>query len=351
MKTIAYFILISICTGFISCQQNNFSDEVIDEFLSLDKNIKKNNIIIQRSTESVIAYMEEKAKTRLQYAPVTRKAKEIDQLSDSLDHFIEALRTSLIEESGGIYNKTEALSLQHPHLEGIAKGLKDKTIVETILLNDDYSEYSNISQAELLYQKIETLKEQYIHIIEGIWKNGGIKGTIFADPSKKGRVINELKEELTIISLMDYVNNNQNLSWAEFLFGNRPLVAVLAQLQVIKNKIWQSESACINFLASQYSSSCGGYDKFDVFAQSSKPSIKLGETYQADIALGTYSSKSIFSVTVNGDTINAIDGKATYRVRPKTTGEQYYNARIAVKNPSTGEIETFTKQFYFEVIK
>jgi hypothetical protein len=43
-------------------------------------------------------------------------------------------------------------------------------------------------------------------------------------------------------------------------------------------------------------------------------------------------------------------GKAIYRVRPNKIGAQEYEAEIRIRNPLTGETETFRKNFSFHVI-
>jgi hypothetical protein len=78
----------------------------------------------------------------------------------------------------------------------------------------------------------------------------------------------------------------------------------------------------VNFLAGQMGKLELNYDKFDVFSQSAKPYILLGETYESEIALGAYSSQAKFSVSVGGSSLKIVDGKAKYTARGSSVGQK-----------------------------
>lgn len=132
-------------------------------------------------------------------------------------------------------------------------------------------------------------------------------------------------------------------------FDGLSVDAAKRKLLKIQQNISQTRALYYRFLNQQIGKKQISYDKFDVLASSEKAYILLGESYTAQIALGAYSSQSKFSVSVNGRSLPIKDGKATYTARPSRVGEQKYSARISVNNPLTGETETFTKDFYFEV--
>ena len=72
-------------------------------------------------------------------------------------------------------------------------------------------------------------------------------------------------------------------------------------------------------------------------------------TYEAEIALGAYSSQARFSVSVDGRSLPIIDGKAQFTRKGMRVGEQSYTAKLSVQNPLTGETESFFKTFKYEV--
>lgn len=132
-------------------------------------------------------------------------------------------------------------------------------------------------------------------------------------------------------------------------FEGLSLYAAKHKLLKIQHNVIQTRAIYYRFLNEKMSKKELAYDKFDVIANSEKDFVLLGETYSSEISLGAYSSQAKFSVSVNGRSLAIKDGKAIYNTRPSRVGEQKYSARISVSNPLTGETETFTKDFYFEV--
>jgi hypothetical protein len=353
MKTRLVYLLLFLCCFGIGCQEK-YSDAILVEYAELDKSLKRNNNFIEHTTRELIMKLAKNAMIRTQLQFLAKKAKKIHDASIDLNTFIDGLRDSLTVKTGGYYEKEEVLETHKEFLRDLPKGARNIDLVEDILFRDNFSALDStaiLSNVIILDQKIHALYDQYVQIIESCWDDGGLKGSIFADIDKKEAVIQSLKKQLSLPSSIHYkpkAHNNQ--TWAEFKFKDKPLVAVLPFLSKIQNDIKLSEYALISFFNAQFSGGDIFYDSYDVFAQSSKSSIRLGETYEAEIAFGTYSSEATFEIEVNGDTLNQTQGKAIYRVRPDKTGEQHYNATIHYTHPATGETTTFRKAFYFEVI-
>lgn len=354
MKKLAIFIfLFSVNCQYVNCQQqNDFSDAAIDEFLMFDKNIEKNSRIIQHHTEFTIEHMTVAAKTNIHHEPLVAKAKEVLEIAESFHAYIDKIRKRMVAESGGSYSQNDAYAENHPEWTGKPRGKKDKDTPQRIFLTGDYgSQGKEEPQGPIIDKRIQALKAAYMEFISTLWDNGGVKGTIFADPTKKQAVLYELAEKLTLTSSENYDPKvSKDKSWAEFTFGNMPVAAICPMLRKFQNDVIISEAAIVNFLSDQMGKLEIEHDKFEVLAQSSKPHILLGETYEADIYLGEYSTNTKFSVSVNGSSLKIIDGKAKYAIPSSSIGQKTYSAKISVQNLLTGEVESFTKDFHYEVI-
>lgn len=328
----------------------NVSAEIINAFFMLDKGIKANNKIVEKSVENTIASMEETAKTKTQYRPLVEKAKEVTRITKGFDSYISEMRDRMVEESGGAYTPEEAEKAGHPELAGKPIGKKDKDTPQRIFVSGDYGNEKKEPQGPILDDKIQKLREQYIQFVDGLWADGGIKGTVFAQADKKQATLEQLRTQLTLSSSEGYKpENHEGKSWADFTFGHMPVAAIYPMLRKFQNDAKTSEAAVVSFLASQIGQMEMTYDKFAVFSQSSKPYIMLGETYESEIALGAYSSQADFSVNVNGRNLNVVDGKAKYTAKGTRVGEQKYTAKITVVNPMTKEKDSFSEDFFFEV--
>ncbi|MGH1336416.1 MAG: GldM family protein [Aureispira sp.] len=344
----------------------NVSAEIINAFFALDKGLKANNSIVEKSVANTIASMEETVKTKTQYQPLVDNSKAVNSLTKEFDKYVDEIRERMVKESGGVYSteatraKYEALgytgSLFHltedEGLVGKPSGKKDKDTPQRIFVSGDYGSEKKPAVGPELDTKIQELRKAYINFVAGLWENGGIPETVFAsnDPEKKKAALAKLEEAITLTSSESYIpEEHENKSWEEYTFGHMPVAAIYPMLRKFQNDARTSEAAVVNFLASQIGKMEVTYDKFDVFAQSSKPYILIGETYEAEIALGAYSSQAGFSVSVNGRSLPVVDGKAQFKASGSRVGEQKYTATIGVKNPQTGKTESFKKDFFYEV--
>jgi hypothetical protein len=93
------------------------------------------------------------------------------------------------------------------------------------------------------------------------------------------------------------------------------------------------------------------YDKFDVWVNPAQSCFSVGDEYEAEIALGAYSSQAKFMVSVDGQPLQIVKGKAIYKAPIKEVGRYSYDALISVSNPMTGEVEKMTKTIYYQVGK
>lgn len=340
--------ILGILFSFSSCQEQ-YSNAIITEYFELDESLKHSNRLIEETSIGLIMRMEKDAITRTKLQFLVEKSKKIKYAVIDLKEFIMRLRETLVVETGGY--EEEALSLD----KLIPKGAKNTVLVEQILFSKHPSKSDSnrtISKVKILEQKMKTLHTAYLQVIESCWDEDGLKGTIFADFDKKQANLNQLKKELSLYAFENYqAKEHKQSTWADFNFKNKPLAAVYPMLRKIENDILVSEYMFINFLSSQFSTHCNfPIEIIDIFVQSSTPSINLGETYKANLVLGTFSPEANFNILINNDTLKSLDGRVIYSTQPNKVGEQKYSAQVNITNPLTGETTSFSKEFSFHVI-
>jgi hypothetical protein len=205
----------------------------------------------------------------------------------------------------------------------------------------------------VLGKMILDLKKVYIKLVLDLWSDRSLRGTIFQDSTKINSVKEDLEVELTLMSSDNYNTKDHNdKSWSEYNFGDLPAAAIHPTLYKIQNDIRMSEATIINFLDLQtrYQSICGFGGGYNVFSTSKKSAIRLGETYQTKLRLGEFANQPKFSISVNGRDLKIVDGIALFKTKPSSTGEKRYKANVSVTNSLTGETQTFTKEFHYEVL-
>lgn len=107
----------------------------------------------------------------------------------------------------------------------------------------------------------------------------------------------------------------------------------------------------LSFIGEQVDDTDIKLTQFTILSSPSKNVVTLGETFEAEIMLGAYTTNSTARLQVNGTPLPVENGVATFKVKPSTLGEQSYKATIFITNPMTGEQLSFMKEFNYQVVK
>jgi hypothetical protein len=357
------FFFCSFILFAISCNNKNLSTksasgkidaDLVDNqnkaFLIYDKTLHLNNIMLQNTSKSMITSMEIATNAKPSFRPLVDAAKKVLLVGADYKAYIKGLREQLVEESGGLVLKEEAFEIGLSELAGTPKNLNDKETAERIFVSGQYDTERRAPEGPILASRRDSQKEVYLELVAALWDNGGIKGTIFQDPKKKEGALNGLEYQLFLSNKEYYTFKTSNdQSWSEFTFSKKTVGSVYPMFRKYENEVIASELVVLNFLAAEIGELKIIHDRFEIFSQSSKPCVHLGEAYRTEISLGAYSTKAKFSVSVNGRSLPIVDGKAVYTTKGSSVGTQSYRATITVLNPLTNEMETFKKTFYYEI--
>jgi hypothetical protein len=189
-----------------------------------------------------------------------------------------------------------------------------------------------------LMLEINSLEEQYLNLVEPLWQNAPIEGTIFANNTKKKAALDQLKEML-FIPIVDekYVN--------EYLIGEE---LSLISMNVFE-RIILAEQTILNFVAQELELKPS--ISADLLVNISEPTIILGEPLQATISIGDITPSDIeYTATVATSEINTYIDTYNYTAKAKRAGKKNYLSKVAIENKLTGSITTFTKKASYTVL-
>jgi gliding motility-associated protein GldM len=331
----------------------NVSAEIINAFFMLDKGIKHTNEIVDLSLKNTIEIMKKTVdEGKPDLKPIAEAAAQVpDKIKKLLDK-INQLRVKMTDESGGLsstkeheskwkgYGFNKIVISPDTKMDGKPMGKKDKDVPTRIFVNEN--------EGEKLKTLIHDTRKELFSVVDELaaaLKAKPIKGVKLNDSD-----IEELKKELVLEEVDDKLwKEAGKKNWSDFVFNQMPVASIYPLLRKFENDAKNAASQVVNYLSSNMGNKVLVYDKFDVFSQSPKPYILLGETYEAEIALGAFSSQAKFSVNVGGSNLPVDGAKAKYSAKPSTVGTQKYNATITVVNPLTGDTETVKKEFSYEV--
>lgn len=263
LKYLKYSIAILVLMLMSACESGNNIDTSTNVFFLLDKSIDKTNKIIDIATTRLVDNMEETAQFKIQYKGLVVKAKEAANIGKEFSNYINEVRDHMIEQSGGYY--TAENNDGNASLLGLPIGADNTSVPQRIFISGDYAgvESTRPSTFEVpvgpyLDKRIRELKNKYLALVAGIWEypnaDGtiGLKGTIFADPTRKEAALYQLEARMNLIGSSNYNGiENNGKSWAAYTFGELPVAAVYSLLRKYQNDAKTTEAAVVDFLAAQ----------------------------------------------------------------------------------------------------
>ncbi len=310
----------------------NVSAKIINAFFVIDKGIKNSNSVMDKSADSLMSQLEKNVdQDKTRYGKIESTAKEVQRISKEFNQFVESLREKMVTETGGYFPENDA------HHAGYPKGYKNKDVTTRFLVNQ--------GNGNKLEAKINSTREQILELV------GRLKGTP-GTQINTATIATELEPAITLrVSDKDWSKEGGVKDWATYTFKQMPLAAVFPLLTKIQNDMKSSEAATLNYLSKQIGATAFKVDNFIPISSAKKSYVITGEPYEADISVGA-TSKSVsenMSITVDGSALRVVEGVAKFTRTASATGVQSYNVVASLLNPSTGERQSFTKKFEYEV--
>lgn len=290
----------------------NVSAEVMNAFFSLDKGMKNSRNIVQRNNEAMISGIDEQAKAypSPKNDELAGKAKEAQRIADEFVSYMDGIRTKLFEIAKGP-------SKDNPE---IPQDIRNKDVTTNLFINEGLG---NEIEA-----KIKETREKLLALTGN-------------DP----KVAEALPLEVEALPA-----NTEMKTWSEFKFKQMPVAAVFPIVGKMQSDAKSSASAIINWAAEQMGKIDIKFDAFQPAVSAEKSYVIQGEKYSADIFLSAFSTKADnVSISVNGSSLPVKDGLAHWETSASGLGEKTFNVSINVKNPLTGEMKNYKKDFKYEV--
>ncbi len=291
----------------------NVSAEVMNAFFSLDRGLKSSRGIVEKNNDQLLTSIAKQAEAYKN--PSNEKylanAKQAQQVSADFVAYIESIRTTLFEKGKGPSKNDPT----------IPKDIRNKDVTTKMFVNDGLG---NEIEA-----KIKETRNQLLALADN-------------DPATAAGLPLDVEPLPT---------NTSMKSWSEFKFKQMPIAAVFPILGKMQSDAKSSATAVLNYCALKVGGEDIKFDKFTPIVSAEKSYIIQGEKYVADISLGAYStSADNISISAGGSGLPVKEGIAHYEVGTGGgVGEKSFNVSINVKNPLTGKIDTYTKEFKYEV--
>ena len=299
----------------------NVSAEIINAFFSLNKGIKESNTIVEGSNKSMKEAIDKQIPTNVAlYQQYKAPSDEVVRISKDFETYMNGITTELITAAGGPDAK---------HSDGRPVRYKDKDITTNLFLSGG----QNKGRGAELEKKIKETRDAFIATIK--------------DPKDREALIKKIP-----LQVEEVPSDAKAKTWVDLKFKQMPVAAVMPSLTKLVADAKTSETALLNYYMDKVSGRIEiKLDQFLVSIAPKKAYLIRGDKFEADIALGAYSSNpgQGLSISVNGQSLSIKNGIGHYETTPSSLGKQTIKATASITNPATGLKSSAEGTYEYEV--
>ncbi|NLR59573.1 gliding motility protein GldM [Chitinophaga polysaccharea] len=284
----------------------NVSAEILNAFSIVNNSINTSNKSLADKNNLIYSQFDAQMKDNAEKtAPFRAKAQQVKSLSASMYDYVESLKKTIIDESGGLD--------EHGEIKDKA-GLDAPTRV-----------MENMKKGPELEAKLKDLREKLLS---------------FVDPKKRDQFNKTLPLRIEVGKSTDE-HGGGTKSWTTYHFNMVPTIAAVTILGKFQNDIKNSESAIIDDLYRQIDAASFKFDKVRPFISLNSKNLMEGQTLTANIAVGAYSTTVNPTIVVNGQSVEAKDGLGTFTAVAAGIGEKTISGTITLPSPTGGAPESY----------
>ncbi len=321
----------------------NVSAEIFNAFEMVDDGLHNASKTLDESNGRLPELIKTGAKKKASLQTYADRIDDVRSLSSQATDYIDQIVDKLIDESGDRNGKVDDGDYVMIGEKRELRGKKNYDATTRIMVDQ--------GKGMELKSKMEEFRRKFIAFADSVDINPQSKN--YKKPVKDRE---QLAANIPIKIDEDAYKKSphKKKDWADFTFGHMPLGATMPIFSKFKNDIKASESAVLNYLANKVGTTTEVVlDKFTVVSAPKKTYIIKGEKFETDVFLSASAgsdSNTGISISVNGRPLKTDkDGVAKYTETANGLGVKKYTAKITVKNPATGEVKTYTKEFEYEV--
>jgi gliding motility-associated protein GldM len=299
----------------------NVSAEIINAFFSLNKGIKESNTIVDGSNKSMKDAIDKQIPTNpTLYQQYKAPSDEVVKISKDFEAYMSGITNELVTMAGGPNPK---------YADGRPIRYKDKDVTTNLFLSGG----KNLGRGVELEKKIKETRDAFIATIK--------------DPKEREKLI-----KMIPLQVEEVPADAKAKTWVDLKFKQMPVAAVMPSLTKLVADAKTSETALLNYFMDKVSGKLElKLDKFLVAISPKKAYLIRGDKFEADVALGAYSSNpgQGLSISVNGQGLSIVNGVGHYEASPNSLGKQTITAVASITNPATGLKSTAEGKFEYEV--
>lgn len=324
----------------------NVSAEVMNAFFTLDEGNQASMKTVESQLEQTVRSLKNllSDESKAKYKPIEPAVDQVRSTISGFNSYVNELRDELIDAAGNQNGEVDDGDYAISYGKRVPKGKKNKDITTRMLVDE--------GRGEELKAKILETKDELVKIYSDLLNQHGEEFGL-NEQEVQNRIQN-IGENLPFgIDDETWKDSKDKKSWADFKFRQMPLAAVLPLMSQMQSDGKSSEAALVNSMAELAGGRVVEFDAFFPVVQAEKAYVIKGETFNAKVSVGTYSTQinpDDIKISVNGSLLKVNEeGKAEYSTRATSTGKKTLNMEVEVTNPLTGEVTPGKGTFQYEV--
>lgn len=306
----------------------NVSAEVFNAFDMVNDGLSKSSVALDDQNKRLPAEIKERAKAKPIYARYATKVDSISAYGKELSDYIDEIMDHIVDQTGDKNGVVDDKDYEFVGTIKKPKGERNFDITTKYLVDK--------GKGMELHDKVLEYRNKFLNLIE---------------PNERAAFASKIS--LTIDDESWKLSKTKRRNWADFNFNHMPVGAVLPIFAKYKNDVKATEAAVFQHFLGKMGGRDVVLDEFTVASAPVKSYIIKGEKFETDIFLTAFASSASntgVSITINGARVPVDkNGVAKYSAIGSSTGVKKYNATVTVTNPVTGEVQSYKKEFEYEV--
>jgi gliding motility-associated protein GldM len=295
-------ILYLVLLGLIAL---DVPESLLDAFKNISNSLEASTTNVQTGITSTFkAFENSKLKEQHERAlPIYNNAKQAAKLADELNSYVESLKKTLIDESGGMDDAT-----------GDYKGRENLDASVDLMVDRRKNAY-------VLHKKIDDTRDQLMALLKPKERVGVNLSLAAVAPKHK----------------LGYPKKD----WEQANFGEGiPMGAAMTALIKIQADTKNSENEVVKKILGEVDQAQVNLDQFSAVAVAPTSYVLVGQPYTADVFLTAYDSKLSPDITVDGNKLPTAAGKGKYTGSTSSEGLHTWIGTISVKD-NNGKITPY----------
>lgn len=335
----------------------NVSAEVMNAFQTLDEgnqaSIATVDQQVDESVEGLEKLIEDAEGSKDNFKPLVPAVKDIRTIAAEFNQYVEGLRTQLVDMAGNNNGELDEQDYKVDHGVRAPVGKKNKDVTTRLLVLGDDGAGPEVGEGETLKQRIVDTRQALLDRYGQLLEQNGEEMEI--DQSEIDARLAAMDANMPFGIDDEAWREADRPSWSDYKFGHMPVAAVLPLMSQMQSDLTVSEANLVNDIVSIAGGKSIVIDQFFPVLNADRSYVTEGETINAEVSVGSYSSSldpSNVSLFVNDQRLTiGPDGKAKYTLRGNGLGKKTVRTRVEVRNPLTGEVKTGEGSYVYEVGK